>query len=95
MASSSLVGQTIAIEGELKFSGIARLRKQVETKLSGLQGEVVIDFAAVTAVDSSALSFWLCCQRFAGPRAIKLVAINAPEELLGIAELVGLDGEIV
>ncbi|WP_415885435.1 lipid asymmetry maintenance protein MlaB [Neptuniibacter sp. QD37_6] len=83
--------QLIAIEGELKFPVIMQLRKQVESLLSDLKGKAQIDFAAVTAVDSSALSFWLCCLRSAQRNQLELEPINLPVEMQGIAKLVGLE----
>ncbi|WP_415906064.1 lipid asymmetry maintenance protein MlaB [Neptuniibacter sp. QD72_48] len=92
MATASIKSaQLIAIEGELKFPVIMQLRKQVESLLSGLNGTAQIDFAAVTAVDSSALSFWLCCLRFAKRNKLELEPINLPVEMQGIAKLVGLE----
>lgn len=92
MATASIKSaQLIAIEGELKFPVIMKLRKQVESLLADLNGSAQVDFAAVTAVDSSALSFWLCCLRFAKRNQLQLEAINLPVEMQGIAKLVGLE----
>lgn len=92
MATATLTAdQTISLVGELKFPVIMPLRKQVERLLSNLEGEVVIDFAGVKGVDSSALSFWLCCQRFAQRTDAQLSAVNVPTDMQGIAQLVGLD----
>jgi len=92
MAKATLnADQVIELIGELKFPVITPLRKQVEKLLAGLEGEVKIDFAGVTGVDSSALSFWLCCQRFAQGKNMQLSTLNVPAEMQGIAQLVGLD----
>ncbi|WP_286237310.1 STAS domain-containing protein [Neptuniibacter halophilus] len=86
--------QTIRLDGELKFPVIVAVRKQVEQMLSGLDGDVNLDFAGVTAADSSALSFWLCCLRFANGNGTRLHALNLSEELRGIVRLVGLEKQI-
>ncbi|MFW1677951.1 STAS domain-containing protein [Pontibacter sp. JAM-7] len=84
----------LALQGPLRFSDIVPLQQQAERLLSGLQGEVRVDFSEVTTVDSSALSFWLCCQRKSRELGVAIQAVAVPDELLSIARLVGLDHEL-
>lgn len=81
----------IGIKGELVFPEIMKARKQVEQLLAANSGVVNVDFAQVTTVDSSALSFWFCCLRYSSKIGVTLHAINLPKEMVGIAELVGLE----
>lgn len=81
----------IGIKGELVFPKIMAARKQAEQLLAASSGVVNVDFAQVTTVDSSALSFWFCCLRYSSKIGVTLNAINLPKEMVGIAELVGLD----
>jgi len=82
--------QLISLEGELKFPVIMQTRKQLELLLDKSSGVVEVDFSAITSVDSSALSFWFCCLRYIANTKCELRATNLPEEMVGIAELVGL-----
>lgn len=81
----------LCVSGELKFPMITALREETEALLGQMQDSAVLDFSAVAAVDSSALSFWMCCQRFAAKRSLKLQAQDVPEEMLQFATLVGLE----
>ena len=84
----------ILLQGKLLFSVIVTLRKQIELMLESCSGEIDIDFSGITSVDSSALSFWLCCQRFAEKKGIVLNPINVPVEMQSFAGLVGLDNQL-
>lgn len=81
----------LLVSGELKFPVIVELRKQAEALLAKMDGSAAVCFSQVTAVDSSALSFWLCCQRFAAEKALNLTAQEVPEDMLQFATLVGLE----
>lgn len=81
----------IAIEGDLLFSTVVSKRDVLLDQLKGLQGTVRLNLSAVSRVDSSALSLWLCCQRFAKSQSLILELVNAPDELRSIAQLVGID----
>lgn len=95
MATAERVSeQLIALQGELKFGFITALRKQVEQMLANCSGEIEIDFAKVSASDSSALSFWLCCQRFADGNQLVLKPLNVPSEMSSFARLVGLNNQL-
>ena len=90
-AVKQVASDLIALEGELKFPVIVKARRQIEKQLAQAKGEMKVDFAGVTDVDSSALSFWLCCLRFAQKQGVNLQALNFPEDMKGIARLVGLE----
>jgi ABC-type transporter Mla MlaB component len=83
--------ELISVKGELVFPKIMTARKQMERLLSKSKGAIKVDFAQVTTVDSSALSFWFCCLRHSEKVGVEASAINLPIEMIGIAELVGLD----
>lgn len=84
----------ISLEGALKFANIVPLQSEMAQLLAQETGPVVFDFSGVTSVDSSALSFWLCCQRKSRELGIQITAESVPEELVSIARLVGLEQEL-
>jgi phospholipid transport system transporter-binding protein len=85
--------QLVAEGGRLRVSGpvtlvnAAVLATDAEQYLSG---EVVVDLAAVTEVDSSALSLLFEWQRVAQRRQCKLSFCNLPASLASLAELYGV-----
>ncbi len=81
----------VALSGDLRFSTVNEVRERLERLVATGMPCCVVDFKAVTSADSSALSLWLCCQREAQERNIRLEARNVPEKLLSIARLVGLE----
>lgn len=85
----------IQLSGELKFPVIVQLRKQLEEILKTVSGSVQVDFSGVTSSDSSALSLWMCCLRYADLVGAKIEPINVPEEMAAFAHLVGLDKHLV
>ncbi|MCP4598566.1 STAS domain-containing protein [Neptuniibacter sp.] len=84
----------IGLSGELKFPVIMQMRKQLEGMLKGVSGSIVVDFSAVSAVDSSALSLWMCCLRYADSVGAELEPRNVPQEMMSFASLVGLDNQL-
>lgn len=91
-ANASVV--ELSVEGDLLFSTVVSKRDALLQQLNGLTGQCRIDFSAVGRVDSSALSLWLCCQRFAKAKSLSLEVVNVPSELLSIAKLVGFDDRL-
>lgn len=85
----------IAVEGDLLFSTVVAKRDALLKQLQSLQGICRLNFAAVNRVDSSALSFWLCCLRYAQKREVTLEIINLPDDLRSIAQLVGVDEQLL
>jgi len=86
-----LEAQGVALGGELRFATVTTVRERLERLIATGESPCVVDFSAVKSADSAALSLWLCCQREAQERDIRLEARNVPEELLSIARLVGLE----
>lgn len=82
---------TIPVEGDLLFSTVVSKRDSLLARLKNQTGTCQVDLSAVGRVDSSALSLWLCCQRFAKSRDLTLDLVNVPDDLRSIAQLVGLD----
>ena len=80
----------IKLQGDLLFSTVVAVREELQPLLKDPGEQLSIDFADVSRVDSSALSLWLCLQRFARQYNVKLQAVNVPSELASIARLVGL-----
>lgn len=58
------------------------------------QGARQIDLSQVERVDSTALAYWLALQRWSGERNIELSWSGLPQQMLSIAELVGIDSLI-
>lgn len=54
------------------------------------KSELVVDFAKVEAVDSSAVSLMLSWLRTAKSKNVKLSFINVPDNLLSLASLYGV-----
>lgn len=81
----------LTLQGDLLFSTVAPLRSRIEALLEQQVERCTLDFSAVARVDSSALSLWLACRRFAAPRNLTLQARGIPAEMQSIAHLVGLD----
>jgi len=82
--------QRIVIKSNLIFSNIVSVRKATEAAIDKAINSCVIDFSQVDKADSSALSFCLCCMRYA-KRLNKQVAFeHLPAEMVSISDLVGL-----
>ena len=84
-------GDRIKLTGDMLFPNAVDLRSELEASIKRSSGLCIIDFKDVKRVDSSALSVCLCCIRFAVAQKITIKLSGLPEELLGIARLVGLD----
>lgn len=95
MSKAEELTPTVVVEGDLLFSTVVPKRESIVQQLQHLSGRCYLDFAKVGRVDSSALSLWLCLQRYAQSCSISLVVINLPEEMLSIAKLVGIDDQFV
>ena len=81
----------IALSGDLLFSTVKGLRKQLCSLLRQQQGRCVLDFSAAGRVDSSALALWLACLREARQLGLELDVRELPPDLKSIANLVGLE----
>lgn len=85
-------GVTLKLSGDLTFATSEKARQKTEGFLRKLSGEIVVDFSSVERTDSSALAFWLSCQRCAEQQGLTLQAQSFPAEMQQMAELVGISG---
>lgn len=79
--------------GRLRLSGPITLLTAAELGAAAeqyLTGDVVVDLAAVTEVDSSALSLMFEWQRAAQRRKCKVSFCNLPATLASLADLYGV-----
>lgn len=81
-------GGALRVQGPLTMANIVATHAAGVELLSG--GELVVDLAAVTEVDSSALSLLLEWQREARRRNLRLTFRNLPENLKSLAALYGV-----
>ncbi|WP_417224747.1 STAS domain-containing protein [Amphritea sp.] len=92
MASQvEISADAILLKGDLLFSTIIAVRAALEKAFDQAGQTVVIDFAGVGRVDSSAVSLWLCLERKSRILQRSLTARNIPAELRAIVRLVGLE----
>jgi phospholipid transport system transporter-binding protein len=80
-------GGRIRVSGPITFATAAGLGVAAEQCMTG---DVVVDLAAVTEVDSSALSLLFEWQRAALRRKCKVSFCNLPASLSSLAELYGV-----
>ena len=87
--SAQLVAESgrLRVSGPLTLANATALAAEAEQYLSGT---VVVDLAAVTEVDSSALSLLFEWQRAAQRRQCKVSFCNLPASLASLAELYGV-----
>lgn len=82
--------EEIRLSGDMIFATVLSARKSLLSLLSSASGTCRVDWSGIDRVDSSALSMWLVCQRYAQSRDLKLVLENPPSGFSSIAGLVGL-----
>ena len=78
-------GDRLLLQGPVTISTVAAILAQARTLLA--QGVAVLDFAAVTEVDSAAVALALECLREARRRKLALSLANLPEAMRNLAEL--------
>lgn len=86
-AQLALNGGRLVVSGPLTLATAAELGAAAEAHLNG---DLVVDLAAVTEVDSSALSLLFEWQRAAQRRKCKVSFCNLPASLASLAELYGV-----
>lgn len=86
-------GGVLRVQGPLTMANIVAMRAAGVELLDG--GELAVDLAAVTEVDSSALSLLLEWQRDARRRNLRLTFRNLPENLKSLAALYGVADLVV
>jgi phospholipid transport system transporter-binding protein len=86
-AQLAINGGRLTVSGPLTLATAAGLGAAAEVHLNG---DLVVDLAAVTEVDSSALSLLFEWQRAAQRRKCKVSFCNLPASLTSLAELYGV-----
>ena len=81
-------GERLLLDGPVTLATHTALREQAETLLGS--DAIRVDWSAVEAVDSSALSLILHWQRAAAARGQRAVQDNLPAGVLALAELYGV-----
>lgn len=90
-AVKRLDAHQLALVGELTFRTVVTVRNMLEAELHGAIGHQVISLADVGPADSSALSLWLCLQRWARCQQLELQVIDIPDDIKALGRLVGMD----
>jgi phospholipid transport system transporter-binding protein len=90
-------GEVLALTGALSFETLPAVLAQSEeyATRANLPDCLTIDFAGITAVDSSAVALLLEWRRQALSRARRLEFVNLPPNLLSLARLYGVEELIV
>jgi phospholipid transport system transporter-binding protein len=83
--------KTIELSGDLVFPDIYQIRQKTEAAISAQVGSCIVDFSKVGKVDSSSLSLCLCFLRLAKKQNKQVTFTNLPDDMVSIADLVGLD----
>ncbi len=81
----------LKLKGDLLFSTVVPLRKEILAWLERQSSRCVLDFTDTGRVDSSALALYLVCERAARRQGLDLCVKNLPADMASIAGLVGLD----
>jgi len=84
--------EVLALQGALSFETVPRVLVESAryAERPDLPDRLTIDFAAITAVDSSAVALLLEWRRVAQRRGKTLVFVNLPANLLALAKLYGV-----
>lgn len=77
------------LEGELTRDTCTHQLEVVKNAVEA--GARAIDLSAVTRVDSTALAFWMALERWSRLQSIDLSWSGLPEQMVSIAQLVGVD----
>jgi phospholipid transport system transporter-binding protein len=81
-------GGRCAVQGPITLDNVVDLLGEGNERFTGV--EVTVDLAAVTEVDSSALSLLLEWRREAGRNGRTIHYLNLPANLTSLAELYGV-----
>ncbi|MCV6591079.1 MAG: STAS domain-containing protein [Marinobacterium sp.] len=81
----------LEVSGMLTFRTVMAVRTRLEDALADAKGPQQICLRGVIRSDSSALSLWLCLQRWARDRELRLDVIDLPDELRALGRLAGMD----
>jgi len=90
--SAAASGEVLALDGALSFETLPGVLAQSAeyTARPDLPQRLTIDFAGITAVDSSAVALLLEWRRQAMQRGKTLEFVNLPANLLALATLYGV-----
>jgi len=83
-------GGRCTVQGPITLDNVVSLLGEGKERFTA--GEVTVDLAAVTEVDSSALSLLLEWRREAGRNGRAIRFLNLPANLKSLAELYGVTG---
>jgi phospholipid transport system transporter-binding protein len=88
--------EVLALEGALSFESVPQVlaKSRAFSERPDLPDRLTIDFAAITAVDSSAVALLLEWRREAARAGKELRFVNLPANLLALAELYGVSALI-
>ncbi len=88
--------EVLALQGALSFETLPKVLadSRAYSERPDLPERLTIDFAGITAVDSSAVALLLEWRREAARRGKGLNFVNLPANLLALAELYGVTGLI-
>ena len=92
MSAAASAGEVLGLDGALSFETLpAVLAQSAEyAARADLPEKLTIDFARITAVDSSAVALLLEWRRLAERRGKTLEFVNLPPNLLALASLYGV-----
>ena len=90
--SAAAPQESLALTGELSFDTVPTVLAQTAAYAgrADLPERLVLDFSAITGVDSAAVALLLEWRRMAAQRGKTLVFANLPANLLALAELYGV-----
>lgn len=91
--SSTIVGETLKLVGELNLASMPRLLDETAAyaSQSSLPDILTIDFTDVTDIDSSGVALLLHWRREAQKVGKELCYLHLPANLASLAELYGVD----
>jgi phospholipid transport system transporter-binding protein len=89
---AAAASEVLKLSGALSFESLPSVLAESAqfTARADLPERLVIDFAAITDIDSSAVALLLEWRRIALARAKTLEFVNLPANLLALAELYGV-----
>lgn len=87
VATSGLDRATLAVAGEVDASNADRLRRAILDAASEHDGELAVDLAGITFMDSSGVRALSDASRALDPSAFGLVLCNVPRQTQRILEL--------
>ena len=95
----SLQGDTLSLHGPMTLLHARALElagaKALQGEVLAVTARLVADLAAVTAVDSSALAVLFALQRALQQRGGSLAVRAAPDALLSLAKVYGVEDQLV